>query len=110
MLPKQLPSLVPDQVPDAPAAVISLKSTSDKVAMAAAVIVRDVPIVFENTNIRLTAVLVVPSVKVPLTVWFAEICIKAIPSDDRLLKLKLLNVFAPVVFLVPIPVPVKLTL
>lgn len=37
---RQLPSRVPDQVPDAPAATMSRKSTSDKVAILATVKVR----------------------------------------------------------------------
>ena len=69
-MPKQLPSLVPVHVPTVPAAVISLKSTSERVAKVPfKVMVLAVPNVFEKIHILRTAVLAVPSVKVPLIVW-----------------------------------------
>jgi hypothetical protein len=94
LLPLQSPARVGDAPAAAPANVISLKSQS-VAEMAAAVIVRVVPIVLDSTKIRLLAD--APStVNVPLTVWFAlktRFFIFALVAET----VKLLNVFVPVI-------------
>ena len=92
LLPLQSPSRVPDNVPCAPAIVMSLKSTSDNVATAAAVTVICVPVIAEANLMRLTAVLLDPNVRVPLTVILPSELILFIPSDDLEVTEKLLVV------------------
>jgi hypothetical protein len=76
----QLPKRVPDNVPAAPAATISRKSTSAKVATTATVKVRCVPTALLRSQSLRTAVFAVPTVNVPVTVWFPEKPIAPIPS------------------------------
>ena len=66
----QFPSLVPDHVPEAPAATMSRKSMSDMAVSVATVSVRCVPIASERTKVRVTADAPALSVSVEI-VWFA---------------------------------------
>ena len=112
LLRPMLPMRVPDHVPEAPAAVMSEKSTSDIVAKAAAVIVRVVPLTLLETLTRVVAVPPVPRVRVPLIVWLAAIDIGLYPAVAGLVKVRLLKVlFVPVMVMVVVTVvDVKLTL
>lgn len=79
LLPKALQTRVPVQGAAAPAAVISLKSTSVK-ATVAAVTVTDVPNVEDETR-RGEALLVPVNVRVPEIVYGAENCTISVVPD-----------------------------
>lgn len=103
---------MPDQGADAPAAVTSLKSTSDSVATAAAVTVRVIPIPLLRTAIRDVAVVDVPSVNVPRIVGLPLRITEYTRAVVGLDIVRLLKVFVPTIVLVePVaPVNVKDTL
>ena len=68
VLPPALPKRVPDHGAEAPAIVMSRKSTSDNVATAATVSVRGVPKTLLRRDMRDVGVAAGPSVSVPVTV------------------------------------------
>ena len=110
VLPLQSPSLVPDNVPCAPAIVMSLKSTSDIAAIDAQVNVRVVLKVSEEICIRYAEAVPALTVNVPLIVWFAPILNTPIPTVVLPVMDRLLNVLAPVIDGVVSAVDVNATL
>ena len=93
---EQSPILVPDHVA-VPAPAISLKSTSVKLEMAAAVIVTLLRTVALYANILHAALTGAPKFKVPVTVMLLPILKTLIPDDDDLVMFMLENVLAPVI-------------
>ena len=108
----QSPIRVPEKGEAAPAATTSLKSIS---VMAANVATDNVVCklkVADLTCNRAIPVVPEPNVKVPLTVLVTPVLNKTVPNPDaaRAAKVKLLNVFAPVIVTTPSAVLVNDTL
>jgi len=108
VLPPQSPARVGDDPAAVPAMVMSRKSQSvaDRVPTVRVLVV---PRVLERTKMRRTAV-APAQVSVPVMVWFAENARVARPADAGAVTLRSLNVFAPWIVLVFVPVLVKDTL
>lgn len=107
VLPKQLPKPDPDQGDDAPATVMSWKSTFDFVVYVVTVNVLAVPKTLDLSMI-LRSVLAPAATRVPIA-WFPEKVTMLFPALAGAVIDKEPKVFAPSICFVPAVVDVKLT-
>jgi hypothetical protein len=107
----QLPNLVPvhGEAAEAPAAMMSRKSTSDMAVSVATVSVRCEPTPLDRTKVRVTAD--APALKVSVSiVWSALSATDRSPAAAIAACVRTLNVFAPEMVVVPVAVLLKVTL
>jgi hypothetical protein len=106
-----LPILVPVHVPTVPAVAISRKSTSASVARdPLRVIVRCVPTLLEVTCSLRIAVFAAPIVSTLETVWLSPNTTILTPVALLLVCVRLLNVLAPLIVVVPLAALLNVTL